>query len=349
MYIPYSYFTLSDVSYYGYKFFFIENIRGPRVNAGYIVDFSMKEKLRKDTYSDNSIVVPDNASIYLFPNCPCAVADVKKNYTVKRGLDSGDYNVYCSLNKYSRYFVAYTMLIFPSKRIVIGSMENKTLQGIKDYATKLVLPTLQLEQDDFDTAIYYTGQKYFYFLSDPTNVYRQVLEGNYTKPLVPFSALNLSSNMELTLDVLQLVYQTGSAYYRDENAISNFEMQLNVLNQYNWREYPGTIRLLQIMILSTRAFCALNAMSDTKSKFSKTVQQFLTKDAISIQPFKSNKDAQLGQTFVKHMLNLQEDVKFAKLSDLLSKTKEFGISPKMFEMMFNPIVRITAKDFSDED
>lgn len=50
------------------------------------------------TILDMKTLPPKGSNVYIAPNCPLAMDDIRNNYTIKKKPDTGDYNVFSSIN-----------------------------------------------------------------------------------------------------------------------------------------------------------------------------------------------------------------------------------------------------------
>ena len=343
MIIPHVYFSTIDAEYKDYTLYTLRDCSSAS-HYKYFVDGIIYRKLREDLYSDKSIKIPEGSDIYLFPNCPIAVDDVRKHYKLHRGIDSADYNVYVRPNNlvWKAQIRLESALVFPEKKIIVEVPNRSHTKQEAIRAAKVLAYGQTIIDTDNCTWLDYT--KKLYPILDVNGIYEKILNDTLTKPLVALSGLCIDSDLELNTDILQLVYTTGKASPND-NSRNDFIVQLNVLNQHNWRQYPGTIAVLFGTLFGYSRYHSTiySGMIRTRSKYSKVVQTLLSTTRIS--SFASEKDFNLGQKFIMDLL-MFDGTKFCSFSNLRDKIEMSGIMPEMFELLFNPVVRITPKNFT---
>ena len=341
-----AFIEVDGIKYFGYEIYSIPDKWGRhpenQEENEFVVDSNTCDKLRllHESLVDNTIAPPKGSKIYLAPDCPYGIEDVRNNYTIKRRPDTGDYNVLSPLKPHNMYhsLTVATLVIFPSKRIIVIHGENKTREDMFDYA--------QLHGLDVDISemLYknYSSYKYFSIIRN-AEVFRKLLSNELTKPCVSYESLNINSENELTTDVLQLVYQTGSTNKWMPDAEKNFIIQLNVLNQHNWREYKGTVAMLFGEMLNDGVY---RSMIQTPSRYSKTIQELFAarKDC----GFMSEKDFNLARTFVDNLLNIG-DCKYTTVKDLHCKLLSIGLSQSTFSRLYKDVVRLTPRSFDNAE
>ncbi len=304
----------------------------------YCVNFKAKSTLCDDvTFCQKDLgTIPQDSSIYIFPQCPYAAADVRAHYKVKRDIDSGDYNVFVPLLSWhwKASVSVRTILYWPDRRIALGLPD--CYRNTKDCAGLIRNYVPDMSEDEAYANAQYLGNNIeVYWLNDPRGFYHRVLAKTLTKPLVSVTQLNITNNNKLTSDVLQLVYETirtTSKYSIKENIV----VQLNLLNQYNWREYPGTMTVFSQVCHYCDSF---TEMWRTSSKYSKPVRELLK---IPMGTFSTQKDLELAQTFLYSILQFR-GTRFVKTSDLAAKCRNIGLSLPVFEQVFDSITKVSPK------
>lgn len=305
-------------------------------SVGLFVSGRLKDKLLTlNGIADDTIKPKKGSSIYVAPKCPVATEDIRKNYTIKRAPDTGGYNVFYPLNDYAVYgYTVSSTLIIPKHNIAFLCRDAVT-QYILMAEARTFFPDLQ----DSD-CIYNYGQ-YSIYCFDAPQCYVDLLAGKYKKPIVSIKNLDLDTENELNIDVLEIVLRAAQADYTAKS-LETLSMQLKVLNQYNWRQYPGTVSLLMNDILCG---CRLvGYLRHCPSKNSKPVNEILK----TRSGFKDEKDMLLSQQFVNHLMNVGEN-RFVGTGVLIDKLNEFGIGLDVFSKLFNTITRITPKEFKNEE
>ena len=325
----------------GYTLYLPYNVSCRHTLPDYCVNSVVVNKLAdSERICDTSIgVLPKGSPIHVLPNCQYAAEDIRRHYTVKRIADTGDYNVYSPLNMNKCYWVKYirveTVLYWPTKKIAIGTNTEKVdIERLAQDILKFVPTMSSAETKDFKILFKDTYMT-LYFLHDYKNTYAKVLDGVFKKPLVSLEQIDITNENQLSLDVLMLVYHTiyNTGKFEDK---SNIVTQLNMLNQYNWRSYPGTMSVFTAILCGQSAF---NQMRRQSSHYNKTINEFLTYKESS---FWKQEDLELAQAFLHELLGFDK-VMFVRASDLDNKLRKYAIPPHIFEKVFDTIVKISPK------
>lgn len=313
------------------------------------------DKINSLVHSMPEEKIPKGSSVYLTPNSPCAVADVRKNYTIKRDFDTADYNVLkefgasCSSN-INIYGYAISDI---DKKILIFNGENGNFPKeawTKEVAISYGVFSKQAVRDLFFAPLYYDttnwGRDYYKSYGRLSAikiapVYLALYDRKLTKPCVQYSALDLNSELELSQDVLQLVYNAGKQQ-RTQNTLDNFIIQLNTLNNYNWRDYAFTVSMLLHSILP--GFCGVrNYVDNHISTFPKQIKNlFENRTAV----LTNEKDFQMAKAFLKNILGL-DGTKFTSLENLSLHLDQAHVPFDCFNTVFNSMVKITERNYED--
>lgn len=313
-------------------------------------------------YKINSLVhsmptgkIPKGSSVYLTPDSPYAVADVRKNYTIKRDFDMADYNVLKELDTLWSFRIdVYGYAISDiDKKILIFNGANGDFTR-EDWTKEIALSSgvfsKQTVQELFFVPLVPTNSGYGYqyynsygtlYAFKITPVHLALYDGKLTKPCVQYSALDLSSDLEVTQDILELVYNAGKQR-RDENTLENFLLQLNTLNNYSWRDYGFTIDMILNDILR-KGNCVRNYIDNHLSSFPKQIKALFGNH---VTTFCNEKDFYASKVFLKNLLGL-DGTKFTSIENLNSKLEESGVPLECFNKVFNSMVKITEKEYED--
>ncbi len=335
-----AYFRINGNDYIDYKLYDLTRNRDPENTVAISFDFRSRylDDMQTSPLLDRAFRPKRKDEIYVAPRCKYALDDVRKYYTIKRAPDSGVCNVFSEKTfQRSAYTYSYSInkaLIFPNAKMIFVAYTNNTIE-FEALRLGVTLPT-------GENPISVSSYEYYY-LYKLDDCLIKLINGELKKPCIPASSLDINSENELTLDVLQLVYNVGRANYYDKDAEKNMVIQLRALNQYNWREYKGTVSLLlnQILLKGTQV-CTY--MRTHKSRYPKEVKELL--ETVS-EPFKNNKDLLLAQTFVDNLLQLGNR-KYASMTDLLAKLSEAHIPPYIFSKLFTDTVRMVPRTFENE-
>lgn len=345
--MPRIYHTRNGVQYYDWELCNLSTnitLNEDYIYLTYGVDIQLGNMLNE--IKKNQFVPKPGSEINIVPRCSESIDNIRKCYTIKRGIDTGVCNVFST--------------IWPSVRRSTGSIELAICPSLKkiciyhyDYNdqghisfTKIlenIYASNNIPECDFLSEVIFERVRLYPHTKN--EAWESLLKGTLKKPAIHISNINLNTGDELTADVLSLVHLTGSVQANEPDAEKNFVLQLNVLNNYNWREYPHTMYLLFGQILLRIPGGIERRMhyhpSYFKQAYNKIVKQF-------IREFKNpaseitQKDFDMAQGMLKKILNVDNTI-FVSPSSLVTKLKDKGIDMNIFEKYFSSIVKITPK------
>ena len=319
-------------------------------------DNIFKEFRTLDSFADKTIKPKKGSSLYLFPGGPVALDDIRRNYTIKKKIDTGDYNVihpYESNSYRSWKNESYfnQVAVFPSEKKIFlhqaphqyGNTARKDVYSEAEmykYACECFGSVLNRE----DMVYLENFVKDIQLVRGGKNMasYVSLLTTPMVKPLVSIENLDLNAENELNLDVLMLVYSAAksTANYRERE--ENMLVQLNVMNNYNWREYPRTV---SILLNEVGRYHLLSDMKRHPSQYSKTIREILEH---SCNEFASEKDYLLSQKLLNALLNIG-DGKFVSFDTLDDRLHQKDIPRGTFLSMFTDIVKVMPKKYDENN
>lgn len=286
----------------------------------------------------------EGSSICTVSPCILPIDDLRKNYKMKRGLETGTCLVFSPLNYNQHDWCWGTFIVDPGHNAVFHTSNwEDPMRAIKNIATQVFGQSYKLDSRTFKV-----DNSVLRFLKG-NEAYLKLLNGSLTVPAVPYTSLKINSSNELTHDVLYLVYKVGSVdverknWYYCQNEIKNVEVELSVMNNYNWREYPGTVSIL-VNELIRKDGSVTNSMHGSLSRYPKAVKNILQFPECG---FVSKKDMDMARSLVSNLIGL-EGKKFVKYEDLVRKLKEINLSMESFGRMYNTITKISERDFEDD-
>lgn len=344
--LNHAYLSIKDNDYFDYDLYVWETSIKEPDSEYYVIDEHLADRFKyeHDFFVKSTIRPPKQSTIYITPKMPYPIEDIRNNYKIKRTPDTADYNVIGPLDFWQRgqntvYY--YAVAIFPSLHsIYVKTNDNSGLTPGELYKEALVC----LPNADFNDMIFHKFQYWErFFIHTGDTIYKKVLDGTLMKPCVPWNNLDIAGQNPLTNDILNLVAKTGEVLRYEKDAEKNFIMQLNVLNQHNWREYPGTIAMLFLELMKYKSKPA-NVYAEVKghiSTYSKVIKELLTHKYVV---FQSEKDEEFARQYIDSLLNIG-DCKFATMSELKRKLESINLSQNTFDQLFNSIVRITPKKY----
>lgn len=348
-----AFFEIDNTKYYDYDLLCGHEMEIPDNGEYIIVDSRTVLKLENiSQLVDTTIKPPKGSSVWLSPDYPFAAADIRRNYKMKRTVDTADYNVFSDfedkrLRIYMKYADYSKVIVIPSnKLIVIGShnaTESTLVQVAENFLGTIVQNGTYVYKKYNENITWYTESAYVI----ENTIYGKLLLNTLTKPCVYIKNLDLSTENEMNLDMLKLYYSVCSKDYFSTDAKKNAIIQLNVLNQHNWRDYKGTIAAVNSLFSLTSVFSRLLRHKNSQPKPIAEILQYHSGYFVENQ-FESEKDLKLAQEFFKDYLHIG-DVKFSALTDLKKRLSENNINTVVFTSIFNTIVRITPKEFKKEN
>ena len=354
-----AYLLINGVEYFDYNVI----AHGVTISNPYWVNRTLWDKLRDLSYSgfDKTYKPALGSEICAVPPCSIPMDDLRKNYKIKRGIDKGCCNVFSPDTNYYHFYESiwedYSVCIVPPQKTVF-ICKGSTMVALG--MAKVKFPTIPVSQMySFDSS-----QKYHNPETDLCGInlkesYKALLNKQFTTPCIPISSLSLNTSNELTLDILLIVHKIGSKKYSKRYNVGKSEeepyiVELNALNNYNWREYPGTISLLINKMLETdyRIKWTYNAelylseiMKSHSSRYSKAVKQILN---LQPQGFASEKDLKMAQALIRNLTGMG-DRKFVSYGDITTKLEEINLTGADFCTVFNTIIKIEDKEFKNEE
>lgn len=337
------YMRLNGVDYYDYDVILTEipwrQMHIKDTSSYTVIDKNVEKDLENITsLLDMQCAPQKGSSVHIVPDCPYALNDIRNNYTIKRSIDTADFNVFSEYSKtrctwihLTEYYIIpnlKTVIIFNSKRMDIASLPRASAILGKN-----------IKEED---VILSTGT--FSLYASISNGYFKLLKKELTKPCVYYKNLDISSSLELTEDALQLVYASGKIQSRQDDAVNNFILQLNMLNQHNWREYPGTVNLLLNNILP--GCCGVrNYVHRKLSQFPKQIKPFFSSYGKELT-FKNEKDYEMSKRLIYSIL-CSENIHFTTCDTLLNKLKEAHIDLDIYNKFFKTTVKIDEREYKE--
>lgn len=346
-----TFFDIKGAHYYGYTLYIIDPNQDGAIQPGnaHINSLLLSDTVRNlldteiQTLCDPTFVPKDGDCIHVVSPCKYAMDDVRRNYKIKRSLDAGTCNVFSAprLRRAScrPYRLLKSLIIFPSKKVMLASRGgNLLLTHMEGFLEHLGL--------DKETDIIAVMESIHSTECIPSDVeaYKGLLLGTLKTPAVFIDKLNVNSDCEVSFDTLSFIYRIGMDDLSEENK-KNLLLQLGILNSQNWRNYLGTVSsLMEYIKYGTTGGYIWRHLSN-KQKYVKEL--FNT----SFHGFCGLEDFNMMKSFFEYLYSVG-DQKFCTISDF--NEKMFAKSGRryakdVFERVYNVVVRITPKDYSEAD
>ena len=350
MYIPHAYINIDGIEYYDYKLVThdeYEPWRSSRYEDPKYVALSDKVQAILTNPIEyglaQDIKIPKGTDIHIIPSNknPYAIDDLRKYYNLKKNLDGGDYNVAVFLtgSDYSFWRNYQCFAVFPNEKVIyaVDTVVNEI--KLMHYAVTDVK-----EINAGSQMLYYKhGICFNWYKLNPQ--YLDILKGNLKKPLVGIENLDINSTQELTMDVLTILIHSGNAWYHDKDARENFVLNLNLVNQYNWREYPGTMSLVFDEFMG-RGSTKRN-VENNLSKYNKVVKDLMNSNRYPVE-FASEKDFNLGMALIERRLGVGQ-CRFTDYDQLQNHLRECDISMTTFTRMYSNVMKIQPKKYEAKE
>lgn len=304
------------------------------------------DKLTKDLASicDQQFKPNPGDEVYVVPVCFLPIQDIRNNYKVKRELDSGVCNVFSPAEQVRERTRIYNCIGYNVEhRVVVAIYVGGSVSWADAKETMRGILPDSLKDIELQFVLSY---KFSLFFRKMNEAYRYLLNGELKKPCIHYANLPMKRN-ELTADLLYMVYKSGFDWQSNSVVMEKLVIQLSALAQTNWRDYPGTMRILFDDLLRYRG--AWTALHNNPNNYPKAVRELATFDFGRLQAkFKDEKDFQLSKQLLDTILNVGEKGVFVTLSQLLNKITNNGISTVTFNKVYNTMVKINLKERCEE-
>lgn len=345
------YATIKSVNYSDYNGFYMTTSSYGYKKAREATEHTIAQLFRyyepdvtefKNMLFDKSITsVPEKSKILVASKLQCPIEDIRNNYTITRKPDAASYCLldFKQLMKASAKLYAYSYIIMPDYRVIFVFDSGIARKDAQQKCRELGYDPLKDGVICYD-ANYAERDLYLLDFNKVFDIVYDKLRGFPTNlPIVSLKQLSINSGNELTVDALTLAAAAANVPSYEKDADKNFTIQMHVLNQYNWREYPGTIGL----VINTMCEGIRRAASRTKSKYPKAVQQILS---CTQTKFASEKDFEMARNYIGNVLEIG-DCKFVNAGDLMHKLNMKNIPYECFNRLFSPVTRITPKKYEN--
>ena len=333
------YLKANGVEYYGYDFY-CEGLE--REDLVYIDENIINDII--DNCTTNGFIPQKGMKAYVVPGCPRAIADIRKDYVIKRRPEDADFIV-SSLrkDKYLHYYRFDTIMIIPSKKAVVcydryGYGSRRPLQ---EYA-ELIFPDYIVSLDPTVFVIQNNGNDWFYaYRAENIGLCIDKAMGVQGKPVIDYSQLPTYTSNQLCFDTLEMIYKIGTSD-RTKNNGDNLTVQLQALNQTNWRDYPGTIHLLYKLMTKGSYNCA-NEKFARMSAFPKAIKE-LCQTMCRGGEYISQDDLDMGRKLLEKITGFDfQENKFWDMKQIYETLSAHQVSRSCFYELYDNIVKIRPK------
>lgn len=282
----------------------------------------------------NGVKISNNLPIYLANNIPIDINTIRKSYTVKRKEEDADYVVIAPF-KCSENIWTYDLHYFPESDIIV---EYNYLTA-EDIIT--IKREFNLKGDGIKLNIEWLSG-----FRDTKHSIEKLIKGQFTKPIISPSQLDLNIGDPLTVDVLNLTKRIGSVSYLSSDAEKNLILNIEALNNYNWRQYKGTVGIVLRSISYAADTVLYRAVIPRIKSQNKTVQDVLS--ARKCYDFICKEDFELAQDYIASLLNIDHYPMFVSTKQILTKLTDNGISVQEFEKLFGAVAKLQKKEYVEQ-
>ena len=281
----------------------------------------------------NGVKISKNLPVYLANNIPIDINTIRKSYTVKRKEEDADYVVIAPFKNSERIWLR-DFHYFPESDIIIEYtyLTAETLISIKRE--------FNLKGDGIKLNI-----NWLFGFRDTKHSIEKLIKGQFTKPVVSPSQLDLNTGDPLTVDVLNLTKRIGSVDFNSSDAEKNLILNIEALNNYNWRQYKGTVGIVLRSMSYTKDAIYRAVIPRIKSQ-NKTVQDVLS--ARKYYDFIGKEDFELAQDYIASLLNIDHYPMFVSTRQILTKLTDNGISVQEFEKLFGAVAKLQKKEYVEQ-
>lgn len=342
-----SYLEINGKKFYGLETFIASSYRNSSFQSDsqwLFVDMNTEERLRS-LYGATSTFVPNHGDeIYVAPNCAVPLNDIRRNYKVKRDFDTGACNVVSEENfSFCNNAFSY-VIISPSTKQMFCADAYRDSEALCNTLMLRTNPSLKNANDLIRLG--YTNFRHRRYCDFDA----ALLDGRVTKPVVSHKQLEIRSENKLDFSVLQLMYEIGQKEYSREN-LKNFKIQLEALNQYNWREYPGTMDMIfriqfhsDARILKHMQHCY--ELLNFENEIPRSAKLMVKESRSKIHNYASDEDYALSREFIEHYIG--KIPKFTTIEKLACKFAEHHIDFQCFYRVWGNMVKVEEKRFENE-
>lgn len=292
--------------------------------------------------------VEDGSNVFITPNCPVPVDDIRKNYNVKRCAKDADYIITHEESIAFRNMYRHDIVfVFPEDNFAAIIMDReaeaflnpdkvdarssaKYPAHFSNYSVQTLAVDLGLSLHTIYKSV--TGAHKTLVHSSVQNYsYLSFIEGGglKDKKIIDIKKLKLGSNVPLTLDMVQVFRTAAEADYSKE-AVEKYYNSLSALNQTNWRDYKGTLTRV-IYKADKKSYCA--ARNVELSKMPKSARVIYEELRQSSYKFLNEADYNMYQELLCEESHI-DDITFMTLEQLknLCSIVPYGTEDSVFDI-----------------
>lgn len=335
--------TIDGVPYYGWNIYFINpyftDYRDWFQGKGAYITSDVADIIPEipQISKVNSAFLPKEGDpIYVSPNCPYALDDLRKHYKIKRNPDDGVCNVVSPIEK-GKSFYCTDILKCPDEKLLVVGQDSVM---VRSAGTRILLYAPK-------NAVYIRKSFRLYRYKGTTfpEVYQKILNGTLTKPIVSPEQLNVRNSNAVTLDTLSLLITTGGARSAKETDEA-FVLQLQALNQCDWQSYKGCLTNIFRYMRNFSGFSCFNRYYKAPSGLPKAVKMLWDECVINgyQKTMQTPEEYDLFMTWYKDLAHIGSDKFMTTVPTIIEKTHG---TRYFFDTLFNTQVLVKQKSFQE--
>lgn len=310
-----------------------------KTRGGYEDEVFVTEDYRHEIFNSvlNSSFVPQKGmKVYVEPGCPIAMADIRKNYVVKRKKEDADFMLVHSKERNWRSWDNFDqVIVLPEKKAVFAQYKYNNNGNLSKYVAEVFPDFWKM---DFSLVYNVSGDFTFnYYDIEDVELPLKVFESISPCPVVYYTNLPIEADNKLNIEVLEMLMKVGQTSY-DSNGEQNFKLQLQALNQTDWRDYPGTLGMIYNTLYHDKRTTNATEGFKRPSMFPKAIKE-LCATMRDQKEFASEKDRSLARAFLEKTCEFSTD-KYYKIEDLTKKFANNRISFLHFYSLYDNLVKI---------
>lgn len=292
-------------------------------------------------YPASTISPKEGSEIYVAPDCPYAINDIRNHYKIKRGIDSGVCNVISVLSLNTSWWM--------SASSAVACLEENTIFFF-DYKL-YTCPSYVIEYFGFtpkeikiinDSIIFAKANKPI------PEVITKLLKGELKKPYIFAHQLILNNPNPVTEDTLT-VFETVAARRDSPKNEEDFLLQLQALNQCDWRKHLGSLcRVCSLLMDITSYSSVINTMRHKKSRIPKAAKA-MWEELIHPEKwpvaFQDEEDYNLWLNWFSSYLKIPQKAAKTTLDTLNEKVS--GGARSLFKELYNAKVLVVPRTYTD--
>ena len=321
-------------------------------SAGFVLSSSLDNVLSAKTISnfcDKTFVPKKDDPVYLSPDCILARDDVRKQYKLKRAVDTGVCNVVSGMESWigRGYGTSAMVSAFHVYGDTVVAFTTDGYKALPIPSLRWIENVIGIPQHLFEYRVDYTV-RLFWKNNGLSEIYQKLLTHTNKTPIIHHSSLQIDGCAPLTMDTLTVLEKTAQ---RHEDSGRQLVLALQGINQCSWRQYPGTLSLLWWHLFSSAgAFSEYHYLYRHRSMIPKAalaLSKFLYSSSYDT-PFASDDDYNLALNWMNTKLGITKEQMFIPLEVLEKHLSSKQITKGAFNKVYDNIIRVRPKHHAAE-